>query len=201
MKKALIIVDIQNDFCKGGSLEVTDGEKIIPYINHLMKTNNYDEIILTQDFHPAEHKSFAVNNGKSVGEIIQLNGISQTMWPVHCVQGTSGVEFHPDLEQNKATYIIKKGMNPEIDSYSAFFDNQKLIDTGLSNYLKSKNIETVEIVGLALDYCVKYTCIDAVLEGFKVVLHFKGTKAVNLHPDDAKNTIFELLEKGVSVIN
>ncbi|MBB1574911.1 MAG: bifunctional nicotinamidase/pyrazinamidase [Flavobacteriaceae bacterium] len=201
MKKALIIVDIQNDFCKGGSLEVADGEKIIPYINHLMKTNNYDEIILTQDFHPAEHKSFAVNNGKSVGEIIQLNGISQTMWPVHCVQGTSGVEFHPDLEQNKATYIIKKGMNPEIDSYSAFFDNQKLIDTGLSNYLKSKNIETVEIVGLALDYCVKYTCIDAVLEGFKVVLHFKGTKAVNLHPDDAKNTVFELLEKGVSVIN
>ena len=201
MKKALIIVDIQNDFCKGGSLEVADGEKIIPYINHLMKTNNYDEIILTQDFHPAEHKSFAVNNGKSVGEIIQLNGISQTMWPVHCVQGTSGVEFHPDLEQNKATYIIKKGMNPEIDSYSAFFDNQKLSDTGLSNYLKSKNIETVEIVGLALDYCVKYTCIDAVLEGFKVVLHFKGTKAVNLHPDDAKNTVFELLEKGVSVIN
>ena len=201
MKKALIIVDIQNDFCKGGSLEVADGEKIIPYINHLMKTNNYDEIILTQDFHPAEHKSFAVNNGKSVGEIIQLNGISQTMWPVHCVQGTSGVEFHPDLEQNKATYIIKKGINPEIDSYSAFFDNQKLIDTGLSNYLKSKNIETVEIVGLALDYCVKYTCIDAVLEGFKVVLHFKGTKAVNLHPDDAKNTVFELLEKGVSVIN
>ena len=123
------------------------------------------------------------------------------MWPVYCVQGTSGVEFHPDLEQNKATYIIKKGMNPEIDSYSAFFDNQKLIDTGLSNYLKSKNIETVEIVGLALDYCVKYTCIDAVSEGFKVILHFKGTKAVNLHPNDAKNTVFELLEKGVSVIN
>ena len=201
MKKALIVVDIQNDFCKGGSLEVADGEKIIPYINHLMKTNNYDEIILTQDFHPAEHKSFAVNNGKSVGEIIQLNGISQTMWPVHCVQGTSGVEFHPNLEKNHATYIIKKGMNPEIDSYSAFFDNQKLIDTGLSNYLKSKNIETVEIVGLALDYCVKYTCIDAVSEGFKVILHFKGTKAVNLHPDDVKNTVFELLEKGVSVIN
>ena len=201
MKKALIVVDIQNDFCKGGSLEVADGEKIIPYINHLMKTNNYDEIILTQDFHPAEHKSFAVNNGKSVGEIIELNGISQTMWPVHCVQGTSGVEFHSDLEKNHATYIIKKGMNPEIDSYSAFFDNQKLIDTGLSNYLKSKNIETVEIVGLALDYCVKYTCIDAVSEGFKVILYFKGTKAVNLHPNDAKNTIFELLEKGVSVIN
>ena len=201
MKKALIVVDIQNDFCKGGSLEVTDGEKIIPYINHLMKTNNYDEIILTQDFHPTEHKSFAVNNGKSVGEIIDLNGTSQTMWPVHCVQGTLGVEFHPDLEKNHATHIIKKGMNPEIDSYSAFFDNQKLIDTGLSNYLKSKDIETVEIVGLALDYCVKYTCIDAVSEGFKVILHFKGTKAVNLHPDDAKNTIFELLEKGVSVIN
>ena len=166
-----------------------------------MKTNNYDEIILTQDFHPTEHKSFAVNNGKSVGEIIDLNGISQTMWPAHCVQGTSGVEFHPDLEKNHATHIIKKGMNPEIDSYSAFFDNQKLIDTGLSNYLKTKDIETVEIVGLALDYCVKYTCIDAVSEGFKVILHFKGTKAVNLHPDDAKNTVFELLEKGVSVIN
>ena len=201
MKKALIVVDIQNDFCKGGSLEVAGAESVIPFVNKLIKEGKYDEVIFTQDFHPAEHKSFAVNNGKSVGEIIELNSISQTMWPVHCVQGTLGIEFHPDLEKNKATYIIKKGMNPEIDSYSAFFDNQKLIDTGLSNYLKSKDIETVEIVGLALDYCVKYTCIDAVSEGFKVILHFKGTKAVNLHPDDAKNTVFELLEKGVSVIN
>ena len=201
MKKALIVVDVQNDFCKGGALEIPDAENIISYINHLMESQNYDEIIFTQDFHPIEHKSFASNNGKSVGEVITLNNIPQIMWPNHCVQGTYGAEFHEKVNQKRLTHIIKKGTNPEVDSYSAFFDNQKSVDTGLSNYLKTKNIEVIEIVGLALDYCVKYTCLDAIQEGFKTILHFKGTKAVNLNPNDARDTIFELLEKGVSVIN
>lgn len=201
MKKALIVVDVQNDFCKNGALEVTDSELIIPYINHLMKTKNYDEIIFSQDFHPINHKSFAENNGKNIGDIIMLNNIPQVMWPNHCVQGTYGAEFHKDLDQKYLTHIIKKGMNVEVDSYSAFYDNQKLVDTGLSKYLKYKNIETIEIVGLALDYCVKYTCLDAIQEDFKTILHFKGTKAVNLHPDDGKNSIMELLENGVSVIS
>lgn len=199
MKKALIVVDIQNDFCKGGALEVPDAECVIPYINHLMKSGEYSEIILTQDFHPKGHKSFASNNAKNIGEVINLNGVFQVMWPEHCVQGTFGAEFHRDLKKDFATYIVKKGTNTEVDSYSAFFDNQYLMDTGLSDYLHKNNIEKVEVVGLALDYCVKYTCLDAVKEGFETLLHFRGTKAVNLHPDDAQKTIFELLEKGVSI--
>lgn len=199
MKKALIVVDIQNDFCKGGALEVPDAECVIPYINHLMKSGEYSEIILTQDFHPKGHKSFASNNAKNIGEVINLNGVFQVMWPEHCVQGTFGAEFHRDLKKDFATYIVKKGTNTEVDSYSAFFDNQYLMDTGLSDYLHKNNIEKVEVVGLALDYCVKYTCLDAVKEGFETLLHFRGTKSVNLHPDDAQKTIFELLKKGVSI--
>lgn len=200
MKKALIVVDIQNDFCKGGALEVYDAESIIPYINHLMRGGEYSEIVFTQDFHPKEHKSFASNNGKKVGDIISLNGISQVMWPVHCVQGTFGAEFHSDLERDLGTYIVQKGTNVEVDSYSAFFDNQHLVDTGLLNYLKKNDIKKIEVVGLALDYCVKYTCLDSVKEGFETLLHFRGTKAVNLNVNDDQKIIFELLQKGVNII-
>lgn len=199
MKKALIIIDVQQDFCKGGALEVPDAEYIIPYINHLMENHFFDEIIFTQDFHPPHHQSFASQHSKNIGDLIDLHGIPQVLWPDHCVQGTSGADFHPELAL-KYTHIIKKGMNPEVDSYSAFYDNQKMTDTGLANYLKSKNIHLLEIVGLALDYCVKYTCLDALAEGFAVSLHFKGTKAVNIRPHDAKDTIWELLEKGVKIV-
>lgn len=200
MKKALIIVDVQNDFCQGGALEVPNANAIIPYINALMEHNPYDEIILTQDFHPANHKSFASNNGKQVGESITLNGISQFMWPDHCVQGTSGAEFHKDLDVSKVTKIIQKGTNTEVDSYSGFQDNNQLMKTELDDYLKSKGIELVEIVGLALDYCVKYTCLDAVKNGYITCLHFQGTKAVNVKPENGKDTIYQLIENGVSVL-
>lgn len=199
MKKALIVVDIQNDFCQGGSLEVADAEQVIPYVNHLMKTENYDEIILTQDFHPEGHFSFASTHQKKVGDSILLDDVEQVLWAEHCVQGTSGAEFHQDLEGNWATKIIQKGTLLEVDSYSAFFDNHRKNNTGLAEYLRSKNIENVEVVGLALDYCVKYTCLDAVSEGFATTLHFSGTRAVNLNPNDAQQTIYELLEKGVSI--
>lgn len=199
MKKALIVVDIQNDFCQGGSLEVADAEQIIPYVNHLMQTENYDEIILTQDFHPEGHFSFASTHQKNIGDTILLDGVEQVLWAEHCVQGTFGAEFHQDLEVNWATKIVQKGTLLEIDSYSAFFDNHRKNNTGLAEYLRSKNIENVEVVGLALDYCVKYTCLDAVSEGFATTLHFRGTRAVNLNPDDAQQTIYELLEKGVSI--
>jgi nicotinamidase/pyrazinamidase len=162
MKKALIIVDVQNDFCEGGSLAVPGASEIIPYINGLMDSDQYDQIILTQDFHPANHKSFASNNNRNVGETIILNGIPQFMWPDHCVQGTPGVEFHPALNRDKATHIIQKGKNPEIDSYSAFQDNNHFMKTGLTDFLKYHDIELVEIAGLALDYCVRATCLDAV---------------------------------------
>lgn len=199
MKKALIVVDIQNDFCQGGSLEVADAEQIIPYVNHLMKTENYDEIILTQDFHPKRHFSFASTHQKKVGDSILLDDVEQVLWVEHCVQGTFGAEFHQDLEADWATKIVQKGTILEIDSYSTFFDNHRKNNTGLAEYLQSKNVGNVEVVGLALDYCVKYTCLDAVSEGFATTLHFRGTRAVNLNPNDAQQTIYELLEKGISV--
>lgn len=200
MKKALIIVDVQNDFCEGGALAVPNANAIIPYINLLTQDNAYDEVILTQDWHPANHKSFASNNNRKVGETIQLNGTPQFMWPDHCVQGTFGAEFHKDLDRSKVTHIVQKGKNPEIDSYSGFQDNNHFMKTDLADYLKFHDIQLVEIVGLALDYCVKYTCLDAVKNGFVTCLHFNGTKAVNVKPYSARDTIYQLAENGVSIL-
>lgn len=200
MKKALIVVDVQNDFCEGGALAVPNANEIIPYINLLMDDNQYNEIILTQDWHPANHKSFASNNDRKVGDNIILNGIPQFMWPDHCVQGTFGAEFHKDLNVSKVTKIIQKGTNVEMDSYSGFQDNNHFMKTGLADYLKYHDIQLVEIVGLALDYCVRFTCMDAVKEGFITCLHFNGTKAVNVKPDSDKATIFEMLQNGVSIL-
>jgi nicotinamidase/pyrazinamidase len=200
MKKALIIVDVQNDFCENGALAVPGANSIIPYINLLMEENVYEQIILTQDWHPQNHKSFASNNGKSVGNTIVLNGISQFMWPDHCVQNTFGAEFHKDLNREKVTHIVQKGTNIEFDSYSGFQDNNHFIKTDLADFLKFHDIKLVEIAGLALDYCVKYTCLDAVKEGFITCLHFNGTKAVNIKPESAKNAIYEMVEKSVTVL-
>lgn len=200
MKKALIVVDIQNDFCEGGSLAVPHANEIIPYVNELMAHNIYDEIVFSQDWHPSNHKSFASNNGKSVGETIMFNGIEQFMWPNHCVQGTWGAEFHKDLDIGRATHIVQKGKVPEIDSYSAFQDNSQFMKTGLEEYLKTKQIGMLEVVGLALDYCVKYTCLDAVKAGFVTCVHFNGTKAVNVKPENGKNTIYQLLQNKVSIL-
>ena len=201
MKKALIVVDVQNDFCEGGALAVPEANEIIPYVNLLMEDSTYDEIILTQDWHPANHKSFASNNGRKVGEVINLNGLPQFMWPDHCVQGSFGAEFHKDLNLEKVTHIVQKGKNPEVDSYSGFQDNNQLVKTDLEDYLKFKDIELVEIVGLALDYCVKYTCIDAANAGFITCLHYKGTKAVNVKPGNDKDAIIELLENNVTILS
>lgn len=201
MKKALIVVDVQNDFCEGGALAVPKANEIIPYVNLLMEDSTYDEIILTQDWHPANHKSFASNNGKKVGESIELNGYSQFMWPDHCVQGSFGAEFHKDLNLEKVTHIVQKGKNSEVDSYSGFQDNNQLVKTDLEDYLKFKDIELVEIVGLALDYCVKYTCIDAANAGFITCLHYKGTKAVNVKHGNDKDAIIELLENNVTILS
>ena len=200
MKKALIIVDMQNDFCEGGALAVPGANEIIPYINLLMAENEYEQIILTQDWHPADHKSFASNNGKKVGDNIILNGIPQHMWPDHCVQGTFGAEFHPDLNRDKVTHIIQKGTNVDFDSYSGFQDNNHFTKTGLDDFLKYHEIQLVEIVGLAMDFCVRYTCLDAAQLGYVTCLHFNGTRAVNVNPDSGKNAIYEMLENTVTVL-
>lgn len=200
MKKALIVVDMQNDFCENGALAVPSASEIIPYINLLLEENAYNQVVYSQDWHPKDHRSFASNNNRNVGETILLNGIPQYMWPDHCVQGTAGAEFHPDLKIVENAHIIQKGKNPEIDSYSAFQDNNHFLKTGLDDFLKYHDIKLVEIVGLALDYCVKYTCLDAVQNGYITCLHFNGTRAVNVRPENARDTIYDLLSKGVTVL-
>lgn len=200
MKKALIVVDVQNDFCQGGALEVPGANDIIPYINLLMDENQYEQIVFSQDFHPAGHKSFASAHGKAIGERILLGGKDQHLWPDHCVQGTFGAEFHKDLNVSKATQIFQKGKNPEVDSYSAFQDNHGLVKTGLEDFLKYHEIELVEIVGLALDYCVKFTALDAFDAGFITCLHFNGTRAVNVKPENGRDAIYEMLKRGVTIL-
>lgn len=200
MKKALIIVDVQNDFCQGGSLEVPQANQIIPYINLLMQENSYDQIILTQDFHPAGHKSFASSNRAQIGDTIDLEGYAQFMWPDHCVQGSIGAEFHEDLNLEKVQHIVQKGTQMNVDSYSGFWDNNKRHKTDLDDYLRFHEIELIEICGLALDYCVKFTALDAQDLGYITCVHFQGTKAVNVQPHNGRDAIYQMLEKGVTFL-
>ncbi len=198
-KAALIIVDIQNDFLPGGALAVWEGDQVIPVINQLQE--KFVHILVTQDFHPADHGSFAVNHlGKVPGDLIELAGLSQILWPVHCVQGTDGADFHKALDHEKWEAIFQKGKNPGVDSYSGFFDNARRGDTGLGEYLKNKGIEQVFISGLALDYCVKFTALDAQNLGFETLLISDATKAVNLKPEDGDLAIKEMEEAGVQIL-
>lgn len=197
---ALLIVDIQNDFLSGGSLEVKDGNKVIPIINKIQ--NNFTTIIATQDWHPANHKSFASQHQENnIGDFIDLNGITQILWPDHCVQNEYGSQFSNDLSLEKVEKVVQKGSNPEIDSYSGFFENDKLTETELHKYLKSKNIKTVYICGLASDYCVKFTAIDAANLGYETILIQDATKAVNISPNDHEKALEEMKNTGVKIIN
>lgn len=176
--KALIIVDVQNDFLEGGSLSVPNGNKVIPVINQLQ--SDFELIIATQDWHPENHKSFAANHtDKKEFEEINLNGLKQTLWPVHCVQGSFGAEFHKDLITNKIEAVFRKGIDAEIDSYSGFFDNGKRKNTGLFGYLKDRNVTEVFVCGLAADYCVIFTANDALDLGFKTSIIDKATKPID----------------------
>lgn len=167
--RALIIVDVQNDFTSGGKLAVPHGEDIVPLINRL--SSNFELVVATQDWHPETHKSFASNHaGKKPFDKTNLAGLEQVLWPDHCVQESAGANFHPALNMKKVEAIFRKGMDPEIDSYSGFYDNGHKKSTGLSGYLKERNVETVYVSGLAGDYCVFYTAKDALKEGFKTVL-------------------------------
>jgi len=181
MKKALIIVDIQNDFCEGGSLAVPKGNEVIPVINDLLNRVKFDSVILTQDFHPPEHTSFAKNHpgSKEFTEIKLEDDQIQMLWPAHCVQGTKGTEFHPDLKIKSEYIVVQKGMNPKYDSYSGFWDNNKKNQTELEKKLKELKVDTVFVCGLALDYCVSFTALDAVSAGFKTYIIFDGTRGIN----------------------
>ncbi|MCK5707833.1 MAG: bifunctional nicotinamidase/pyrazinamidase [Candidatus Aureabacteria bacterium] len=197
--KALIIVDLQNDFCPGGALPVKEGNEIVKTINDLM--NDFDLVVATQDWHPKDHLSFASNHGKNVGEIIQLDGLSQILWPDHCVQNTTGAEFVQNLQIDKICKVFQKGTDKNIDSYSGFFDNRHFNTTGLDSYLKEKNVDELFITGLATDYCVKFTALDAIGLGLKANLIIDACKGVELNVGDIDKAVQEMRSKGINIIS
>jgi nicotinamidase/pyrazinamidase len=177
---ALIVIDVQNDFCPGGALAVAGGDEIISRINGLMA--DFATVVLTQDWHPADHMSFAENHpGATPFSLIQMPYGPQVLWPTHCVQGSPGAEFHKDLRTDPAQLVIRKGFRPEIDSYSAFFENDHATPTGLEGYLRSRGVTAVTLVGLATDYCVAYSALDAAELGFKATVLEGATRAIDLN--------------------
>ena len=179
MTEALIVIDVQNDFCPGGALAVTGGDQIVSGINALM--DGFDTIVLTQDWHPADHASFADNqHGHQAFSVIEMPYGPQVLWPVHCVQGGTGSAFHPGLRTDPAQLVIRKGFRSEIDSYSAFFENDHKTPTGLEGYLRSRGIERLVLTGLATDFCVAYSAIDAAGLGFAVTVREDLCRAIDL---------------------
>ncbi len=196
---ALLLVDVQHDFLPGGALAVPQGNEILPVIASLQPM--FDFIVATQDWHPAHHGSFAANHpGTQPGQQIDLEGLSQILWPVHCVQGSSGADFPTTLDQSRWQAVFQKGKNPLVDSYSGFFDNARRGDTGLADYLKSKGIARVFVCGLALDYCVKFTALDAKSLGFETYVLTDATRAVNLHSEDGKLALEALGAAGITCL-
>lgn len=195
--KVLLLIDIQNDFLPGGQLAVNDGEAIIPVVNSLQQKFEY--VIATQDWHPQDHKSFASQHtGKKLFDQIQWQGLRQTLWPDHCVQGTYGAAFSSALDQNKIRVIFRKGMDSNIDSYSGFYDNGKKQTTGLAGYLKELQVDEVYLCGLAGDFCVYYTALHSVSEGFQVFVIEDAIRSISEEGYlQAKN---DLLSKGVGFL-
>lgn len=196
--KTLILIDVQNDFMPGGSLAVPQGNEIVPVINELL--SKFDLIVATQDWHPGTHKSFASNHeGKNVFEIIDLNGLEQKLWPDHCVQNTPGADLHPKLETGSIEAIFRKGMDPEIDSYSGFYDNGHKKSTGLAGYLREKGATDLYFCGLAADICVYFTLMDALQEGFSANLIEDASRPLDVEGFEKIKEIIQ--EKGGRIIN
>lgn len=195
--KALILVDIQYDFTTGGNLEVKQGEEIIPLVNTLQE--QFELVVATQDWHPSNHLSFASNHpGHKPFEKILLNGLEQVLWPDHCVQGTEGAAFHRALDMKRVSAIFRKGMDPAIDSYSGFYDNGRLQNTGLAGYLRDRRVTHVFVVGLAGDYCVYFTARDALLEGFACTVIADATRPIS--EDGSRMAIEDLKHQGGMVV-
>ena len=196
--KALIIVDIQNDFIPGGSLPVEDGESIIPLVNEIQ--SKFELVVATQDWHPHDHKSFAsMHEGKKPFDVIELNGLTQVLWPDHCVQNSAGADFHPALHTSRIEAIFRKGMDPEIDSYSGFFDNGHRKSTGLAGYLRERAVQEVYVCGLAADYCVYFTALDALREQFRTFYIKDATRYID--EKGFKNALSTLAAGGAMVIH
>lgn len=196
--QALILVDIQQDFLPGGALAVPEGDRIIPVVNEMQA--DYPLVIATQDWHPVNHMSFAVNHpGRKPFDVIEWKGMSQTLWPVHCVQNSPGAEFSPLLQTDRVEAIFRKGTDPDIDSYSGFFDNGHLKSTGLAGYLREKGVDEVVIAGLAGDICVFYTAMDALEHGFKATIIRRAVQP--LHEKDFQERMQQFQAKGGKLIS
>ncbi|MCB0354344.1 MAG: bifunctional nicotinamidase/pyrazinamidase [Bdellovibrionales bacterium] len=207
--KVLLVVDVQNDFCPGGNLAVGEGDTIVPIVNELMGSRNFDVIVASKDWHPAGHVSFAANHpGKKVFDEIKANGIKQILWPSHCVQGTLGAEFHPCLEASRIDYVIQKGKRTDLDSYSAFFDNAHLGETELKATLNWEHQKfgkrgesiTVYVCGLALDYCVAATARDARMLGYETKIILDATRPVNADIKAVSDLLRDLKDLGIEVV-
>jgi len=192
---ALVIVDLQNDFLPGGALPGPHGDKVIPLANELQQ--RFALVLATQDWHPPDHGSFAPNHpGKKPGDRIILDGIEQILWPVHCVQNTHGAEFAPSFDTSRVAHVFHKGTDPMIDSYSTFFDNAHRRHTGLAHYLEKRGIKDIYLMGLALDYCVKYSALDARYLGLKTHVILDGCRGIELEPGDIGRALEEMKRAG-----
>lgn len=198
--RCLLLVDLQNDFLPGGALPVPQGDAVIPVANRLQP--HFDLVVATQDWHPPDHGSFAANHpGRKVGDVIDLDGLPQVLWPVHCVQFTRGAEFAPSLDTRRIAHVVRKGTDPRIDSYSGFFDNGHRRSTGLADFLRQQGVREVYLVGLATDYCVRATALDAVQLGFTTAVITDACQGVNLQVGDVDRTLEELARAGVRLIH
>lgn len=200
-KRALLVIDVQKDFCAGGSLAVPDGDAVVPVVNALMARGGYDLIVVSQDWHPADHGSFASQHpGKDPFDMGELNGQPQVMWPDHCVQNSSGAEFHPQLLGSFVDFIQQKGTDKNADSYSAFRDNSKAALTGLAEYLKKQGIEELDVCGLATDFCVSFSALDAIdlLPGMKVNFIDDASRGISL--DGVIAARKKMQDAGVNII-
>lgn len=196
MTEALIVIDVQNDFCPGGALAVPEGDAVVPAINAMMDA--FGAVILTQDWHPAGHSSFASSHpGQAPFGTVDMSYGTQVLWPDHCMQGTKGADFHPDLRLD-GDLIIRKGFRPAIDSYSAFFENDRSTPTGLSGYLRDRGITRLTLVGLATDFCVAYSALDAARLGFTVAVDLAACRAIDLDGSLAV-ALQEMTDAGVNL--
>lgn len=196
--RALILVDIQNDFLPGGALAVPEGDRVIAVANRLMPA--FPLVVATQDWHPPDHGSFAANHpGRAPGEFVTLGGLQQILWPTHCVQGTRGAEFAAGLAQEPVAQIFVKGVDPEVDSYSGFFDNGRRRSTGLGEFLQAQGVREAVVLGLATDYCVKFTALDALSLGFRTTLVEDGSRGVELQAGDVARALAEVRAAGGEV--
>ena len=196
---ALLVVDIQNDFLPGGALAVPDGDQVIPIANRLL--DRFALVLATQDWHPANHGSFAANHpNRRPGEVVDLNGIKQILWPVHCVQGSPGAAFSTQLRTERFSKVFKKGIDPGIDSYSSFFDNARRRSTGLIDFLRDRSVDELFICGLATDYCVKFSALDSIDSGIRTSVIEDACRGVDLNPGDSAAAIAEMRMARVSIV-